>query len=105
METATRACVCACVLNSRAAVVFDEVQDSQVVADLGEVHGRVCVFGQDVAVGTVLQQEPHNVCIPPLTGLGRSGVKVTLSNPLHVLVDYVSHHSVLYNVRYIHGLY
>ena len=60
-------CVCVCVriLNSRAAVVLDEVQDSQVVADLGEVHGRVRVFGQDVAVGAILQQEAHNVLRSP----------------------------------------
>lgn len=54
-------------------MVLNEVTDGQVVADLGEVHGCVLVFGQDVAVCAILQQEAHNVCVTPLTGLGRSG--------------------------------
>lgn len=53
-------------------VVLYEVAHHQVVAELGEVHGRVLVLGQDVAVGPVLQQEAHHVGVPPLTRLGHN---------------------------------
>ena len=80
-------CVCVCVCVLRVTVVLDEVTDGQVVADLGKVHGGVLVFGEDVAVGAVLQQEAHYVCVPPLTGLGRSEVKVKLSDRrVHYLI-------------------
>lgn len=45
-------------------MVLDEVAHHQVVAELGEVHGRVLVFGQDVAVSSILQQEAHYVSVP-----------------------------------------
>ena len=51
-------------------VVLDEVENHDVVADLGEVHGCVLVFGGDVAVCPVLQQQAHHVSITPLTCLG-----------------------------------
>lgn len=41
--------------HSHVDVVLDEVIHQQVVADLGKVHGRILVFGQDVTVGPVLQ--------------------------------------------------
>lgn len=45
-------------------MVLDEVTHHQIVAELGKVHGCVLVFGQDVAVGSVLQQEAHYVSVP-----------------------------------------
>ncbi len=44
-------------------VVLDEVTHHQIVAELGKVHGCVLVFGQDVAVSSVLQQEAHYISI------------------------------------------
>ncbi len=52
-------------------MVLDEVAHHQVVAELGEVHGRVLVFGQDVAVGSILQQEAHYVSVPSFACLKR----------------------------------
>lgn len=53
-------------------VVLDEVVHIQVVAEFGEVHGCVLVFGQDVAVSSVVQQEAHYISVPPFTGLHQS---------------------------------
>lgn len=50
--------------HSHVDVVLDEVTHHQIVAELGEVHGCVLVFGQDVAVGSVFQQEAHYVSVP-----------------------------------------
>lgn len=55
--------------HSHAEMVLDEVVHEQIVAQLGEIHGRVLVFGEDVAVGAVLQQEAHHVCVSPLARL------------------------------------
>lgn len=50
-------------------MVLDKVVHEQIVAQLGEIHGRVLVFGEDVAVSTILQQEAHHVCVSPLACL------------------------------------
>lgn len=50
-------------------MVLDEVTHHQIVAELGEVHGRVLVFGQNVAVSSVLQQEAHYVSVASFAGL------------------------------------
>lgn len=60
--------------HSHAEMVLDKVVHEQIVAQLGKIHGRVLVFGQDVAVGAVLQQEAHHVRVSPLACLsGRRG--------------------------------
>lgn len=58
-----------CGQHSHANVVLDEVTHHQIVTELGEVHGCVLVFGQDVAVGSVLQQEAHYVSVPSFARL------------------------------------
>lgn len=50
-------------------MVLDEVAHDQVVAELCEVHGCVLVLGQDVAVGSIFQQEVHHVSVPSLACL------------------------------------
>lgn len=55
--------------HSHAEMVLDEVVDQQIVAQLGKIHGRALVFGKDVAVGTILQQEAHHVRVSPLARL------------------------------------
>lgn len=50
-------------------MVLYEVTHNKIVAELGEVHGCVLVFGQNVAVGPILQQEAHYISVPPLASL------------------------------------
>lgn len=66
-----------CGQHSHSDVILDEITHHQVVAELGEVHGRVLVFGQDVAVSSILQQESHYVCVPSFTGLTHSRGNIT----------------------------
>lgn len=52
-------------------MVLDQVTHHEIVAELGKVHGCVLVFGQDVAVGPVLQQEAHYVSVSSFACLKR----------------------------------
>lgn len=74
--------------DSRVDVVLDEVVDRQVVADLGKVHGRVLVLGQDVAVSAVLQQEAHYVRIAPLARLQDTAVEEEEEKEVHYTFCY-----------------
>lgn len=55
--------------HSHAEMVLDEVVHEQIVAQLCKIHGRVLVFGKNVAVTTILQQEAHHVCVSSLARL------------------------------------
>lgn len=55
--------------HSHVDVILDEVAHNKIVTELGKVHGRVLVFGQDVAVSPILQQEAHYISIPSFASL------------------------------------
>lgn len=55
--------------HSHVNVVLYKVTHNKIVTELGEVHGCVLVFGQNVAVSPVLQQEAHYVSVPPFASL------------------------------------
>lgn len=65
-------------------MILDEITQHQVVAKLGEVHGCVLVFGQDVAVGSVIQQEAHYISVPPLTRLTQRRGNIYLNNLVYI---------------------
>lgn len=55
--------------HSHVDVILYEVTHNKIVTELGEVHGRVLMFGQDVAVSPILQQEAHYISIPSFASL------------------------------------
>lgn len=55
--------------HSHVDVILYEVTKQKIVTELGEVHGCVLVFGRDVAVRPVLQQEAHYIRVPSFAGL------------------------------------
>lgn len=55
--------------HSHVDMVLYKVTHNKIVTELGKVHGRVLVFGQNVAVCPVLQQEAHYISVPPLASL------------------------------------
>lgn len=57
------------VRHSHVDVILYEVAHNEIVTELGKVHGRVLVFGQDVAVSPILQQEAHYISIPSFASL------------------------------------
>lgn len=57
------------VRHSHVDVVLYEVTHNKIVTELGKVHGRVLVFGRDVAVSPILQQEAHHISIPSFASL------------------------------------
>lgn len=57
------------VRHSHVDVILYEVTHNKIVTELGKVHGCVLVFGQDVAVSPILQQEAHYISIPSFASL------------------------------------
>lgn len=55
-------------------MVLNKVAHNKIVTELGKVHGCVLVFGQNVAVGPILQQEAHYISVPPLASLTQKKV-------------------------------
>lgn len=56
-------------INSHVDMILYEVTHNKIVTELGKVHGCVLVFGQDVAVSAILQQEAHYISIPSFASL------------------------------------
>lgn len=62
--------------HSHVNVVLYKVTHNKIVTELGKVHGCVLVFGQNVAVSPVLQQEAHYISVPPLASLTQRVISI-----------------------------
>lgn len=73
------------VRHSHVDVILDEVTHNKIVAELGKVHGCVLVFGRDVAVSPILQQEAHYISVPSFASL----MEKSHSNLKEELIDWL----------------